>query len=487
MNRSDSNGVSVADTQRQHGFPTKALGVFAAGLQNQRLPAELEIRIGELFLDYIRVASIGERAPWSEWARKFDAGLGARGNAMVLFSKRQTNPVQAAFLNATYAGSVDSDDTHVGSMLHPGAIVFSAALAIATQTRVSGRNFLAAVAAGYETMIRIALAIQPTHFQRGFQSTATCGGFGAAAAASAILFKGRDSSRRIAETLGIVASFAGGLTQFYHSGSTVKRIHAAHATHSGVSASLLAAQGFSGPVDILEGANGFARAYADRSDFRLVEDGLGTSYRLMEVMVKMHACSARVQSAVEGILDLARQGKFVSDDVAEIHVGVPSVIVGRLTLSHPVDAQAAQMSMPFSVALALTKLPKMEHSTVLSVGDYEDGLTNRSLRKLEDRVRWNIDTDVEAGTTPESVPAKVTVRLNNGTELSTFIAAPKGSPSRPLTHQEHVERFRIEADTRFSLSASRSLVEVAETLADLDSIDSVNKLLVSAKRKSTNS
>ena len=110
-------------------------------------------------------------------------------------------------------------------------------------------------------MIRIALAIQPSHFQRGFQSTATCGGFGAAVAAARLAFHDvAAADHKIASTIGLVASFSGGLTRFYFSGSTVKRIHAARAAENGVGATLLARHGFAGPEDIIEGANGFACA-----------------------------------------------------------------------------------------------------------------------------------------------------------------------------------------------------------------------------------
>src|SRR5579863_9063713 len=179
--------------------PTAAVGLFAAELQGKRLPRDVEIKLGELFLDYLRVASIGARMPWSGWARAYQARLGGRGRSNVLYSRQKMNPVQASFLNATYAGSIDSDDTHIGSMLHPGAIVFSAALAIATDIGASGSRFLAAVAAGYEVMIRIALAIQPSHFQRGFQSTSTCGGFGAATAAAILLHMEQNLERRVVE------------------------------------------------------------------------------------------------------------------------------------------------------------------------------------------------------------------------------------------------------------------------------------------------
>ena len=213
--------------------PTKALATFAASLRGEDLPSRIVASLGDLFLDYLRVASIGAEMPWSKWAHDYVDNLGRQGVAPVLFEAPGCDPVRSAFLNATYAGSIDADDTHVGSMLHPGAIVFSAALAIGNQVGARGNDFIAAVAAGYEAMIRVGLSIQPTHFHRGFQSTATCGGFGAAVTASRLLF-GRDTSpdQRIAEAIGLVASFSGGLTQFYQSGSTVKRIHAARAAEN---------------------------------------------------------------------------------------------------------------------------------------------------------------------------------------------------------------------------------------------------------------
>jgi 2-methylcitrate dehydratase PrpD len=288
----------------------------------------------------------------------------------VLFRPQRRDPVRAAFLNATYAGSIDADDTHVGSMLHPGSIVFSAALALADEVGAGGKDFIAAVAAGYEAMIRVGLSIQPSHFRRGFQSTATCGGFGAAVAAARLAFNGQQhADHKIASSIGLVASFSGGLTQFYKSGSTVKRIHAARAAENGVAAALLARQGFTGPEDILEGANGFAHAYADAANFGILTSGLGSNYLLREVTVKGHACSARVQAAVEGILDLCKQNRINSEDVADVFIGIPSVILGRLTIPKPIDLQAAQMSLPHSAALAVATAAIAEEGFALSVVD----------------------------------------------------------------------------------------------------------------------
>jgi 2-methylcitrate dehydratase PrpD len=456
--------------------PTKTLANFAAFLRGEVLPAPVVDTLGDLFLDYLRVASIGTEMAWSGWARNYLTALGRRGTAPVLFDAGSCDPVGSAFLNATYAGSIDADDTHVGSMLHPGSIVFSAALAVCGNA--SGSDFLVAVAAGYEAMIRIGLSIQPSHFRRGFQSTATCGGFGAAVAASRLLFGGDPAAeRRIAETIGLVASFSGGLTQFYQSGSTVKRIHAARAAENGVAAALMVAKGFSGPTDILEGSNGFARAYADAFDPEIITRGLGSDFLLNGVTVKGHACSARVQAAVEGVVALCREHDVAVDAIEDLYVGIPSVIVGRLTIPRPVDVQAAQMSLPHSVALAAVLAPKAEDGFALSVRDYEDSLESPAVKDVERRVRCEVDSEVEIATSAESVPARIVIKLTSGATHTTFVSAPKGSPSRPFTRADHVSRFHRELERRWSQARRDEIVEMSQQLASLKDMRPLVELL----------
>jgi len=446
--------------------PTLALGEFAAGLSYGQLPGPVREHLFVLLLDFVRVASIGARMEWSGWARDTADAAGGTGKAHILFSGARTDPARAAFVNATYSGSTDSDDVHVGAMLHPGCIVIPAALAVGQQAGSTGADVLAAVVAGYEAMIRISLSIQPTHFRRGFQSTATCGGFGAATAAAALLFKGTDAARRIAETLGLVASFAGGLAQFYQSGSTVKRIHAAWAAQSGVQAGLLAARGFSGPADILEGDAGFAQAYADGCDFSILAQGLGSAYRLTEVTVKGHASSARVMAAVEGMAGLSAEHGFQIADIDHIRIGIPAVIKGRLTRADPVDLQAAQMSLPFSMALAAKRAPDAGAGLSLSVADYVEHLDAADVRALARRIACEVDSAMDEQAAGSSVPADITVTLRGGAAHTIYVSAPKGSPSRPFTRDDHIARFRDELATRYPPGHVDQLAERLESFAD---------------------
>ena len=448
--------------------PTRALAAFAATLDGARLPAAVREKLGFLLLDYLRVCSIGARLPWADWARAYAEGVARAGSSRVLFSADALNPEHATFLNVAFGSSFDGDDTHVGAMLHPGVAAWAAAFAIAEHVGASGPDVVAAVAAAYEITIRIGLAVQPSHFRRGFQSTGTCDVFGTAAAAGRLLFPGRDTERRIVEALGLAGGYPSGIAQFYYSGASAKRIQAAHAAQSGVAAALLTQQGFAGPPDIIEGAGGFARAYADEFIGSAIADGLGERFHLMDVLVKSHAAAARVAAGIDAMLALRAEHRFAAKDVASIALGIPRIIEGRLTNKHPADLQAAQMCLPFSVALAAKIALLPGEVATLSVEDYQAGLADRTLFDIEEHTTIAHDDEVEAASNALSTAARVSVTLRDGRTLARLVRAPKGSAGDPFTGAEHEARFTRELSRRVP---ERVCAEIIAMSKDLDNLD----------------
>ena len=446
---------------------TRALAEFTATFDPKTLPDAVRRKLGFLLLDFLRVTSFGARLPWSNWARHYAGIVGRAGASHVLFSAETLNPQHATFLNVSFGSSYDADDTHVGAMLHPGVAAWSAALATAEHVGASGAEMLAAVVAGYETIIRIGLSMQPGHFRRGFQSTGTCDVFGTAAAASRLLFRGRDAERKIIEAIGLAGSYPSGVAQFYYSGSSGKRIQAAHSAQCGVAAALLAQCGFSGPPDIIEGAGGFARAYGDGWNASMIESELGQRFHLMDVLTKSHAAAARVAAGIDGMLALRLQHGFGAHDIASIALGIPRIIEGRLTNKHPVDLQAAQMSLPFSVAVA-AKGPLADHVADLTVVDFEAGLSDQEVHALEERTTIALDDEVEAASNDLSTAARVSVTLNDGRALSMLVPAPKGSPAKPFTDEEQEERFTRELATRIPAKSCADIIAMARNLDRLD-------------------
>src|SRR5215470_15895184 len=89
------------DMNRETHKPTQALAAFAAGLDPASLPADVREKLGWLLLDFLRVASLGARLPWSDWARRYVGVVGRAGSSHVLFSSQMLNPQHATFLNVT--------------------------------------------------------------------------------------------------------------------------------------------------------------------------------------------------------------------------------------------------------------------------------------------------------------------------------------------------------------------------------------------------
>jgi 2-methylcitrate dehydratase PrpD len=428
---------------------TSELAAFVARTSYDGLPHDVRETLHGLLIDYFRVASVGRHA---RWADKYRAGLSTtmgKPQASLLYARERADVVRAAGVNGVIAGSLEWDDTHVGAMLHPGVAVWPAALAIGETTGATGAEILAAVAAGYETIIRVGLSVQPAHFQRGFQSTSTCGVFGAAAAAAKLL--GLDETG-IRNALGIATSYAGGVTQFFLSGSEVKRIHAGKAAAAGVEAALFAAAGLSGPPDAIEGRQGFANALAGAFDASAISYGLGDDWRLLRLQMKPHAVSARVLAAAEAAEILVRQG-LRAEDVERAVIGVPSVIVGRLTNNDPRDIQQAQMSSPFAVAMALMCTPSSGEPLVIGFDTCEAALAREDVRALSRKIVCEIDPEIETLSTKEYVAARLRVVTRDGRTHEALVPVPIGSPERPMRADDLLARFKTMSRGVIALAA----------------------------------
>jgi len=453
---------------------TLRLAAWSSGLTSGDLANADLTRSKTLVLDLLRACAIGRSTPSSEAVRRLASALGGTPTSTVLVSGERLDAARAALVNGSYAHATDIDDTHVASMLHPGAAVIPAALATAELTGAEGDVLLAAIVAGYEVAVRVSRSLQPTHFRRGFQATGTCGALGAATAAARVL--GLDEVAT-AGALGVAGSLAGGLAQFYYSGSEVKRVHAGLAAQNGVLAALLAREGVDGPQDALEGQAGFAHAYADGFPEASVIEGLGTELVIHDVVLKPHATSARLQSAVTAVCDLVSDAAIDPRSVTAVEVAIPEVIAARLTQPRPPDTTAAQMSLPFTLALVLVLCHDQGGPIAgLTQADYRAHLDDARVRRLADLVECRVDPEVSAATEQTGVvPATVSLVSGSQDRRTAHVPAPPGTGARPLTKAEHQELFRASVDGQLDPAALDRVIHAVENLHDPGALASVTQ------------
>jgi len=453
---------------------TARLGRWAAGFKLDDAPQEVIDRMKTLVLDYLRVVSVGASLPWSRSARRLVLSLAGHEQSTVLLYGDRIDPARAAFINGSFAHACDLDDTHVGSMHHAGASVWPAVFAIAERDNLSGRAVLEAGICGYEASLRIGLAAQPAMFHRGFIPTPICGTFGAAVAVGKLL--GFDATE-MAGTIGAATTYAGGLAQFYHSGSFTKRINGGKAAESGVMSALLVREGIWGPRDILEGEAGFFRAFSGPSKPELVTDELGERFRLMEVSTKAHAAAGRVQASLDAGLLLGAAHRPKADAIDDVEVGIPKVIEGRLTHNDPPDLQSAQVSVPFGIAMTLLLGGSRGANAGMRPADFEAGLKSPDVCALAARVRCVVDPEVEALTDTGVVPSRVTLKLANGQQFVQWVEQPRGSPERRMTWDDLRHLFTDAVGEVLTEGAAPRIVSLVDGLDRADQEGTVRRII----------
>ena len=417
---------------------TKRLATWASSFATSDLPAEARHAAKALTLDFVRCAVIGAHMKEVTAVRRIVQSWGSIGESTVLVLGDRTDPSRAALLNGVVGRIADADHSHVGSMMHPGAAVLPAAFVAAEMVEASGPDFLTAITVGFDVAIRIGLAVQPSHFRRGFESTSTCGVFGATAAVGRLMGLSPDE---MLLAFGTAGSLAAGVAQFYKLGTRINALHAGRAAEAGILAVSLAREGWGGPRAVLEGPEGFGQAFADSVDWAASTEGLGSDFKISGCTVRTHSTSARLQATVQATLDLASSRGFDLDDIARIRVHIPSIIAGRLTDPNPPDAAAAQLSLQVAVGLAVCLARRRNSRIALTVSDFEQSFNDSEVRRIALLTEPVVDPRIDQLTTEMTVPSLVEIELADGRTFSREVLNPVGSPVSSMSASDLNEFF----------------------------------------------
>jgi 2-methylcitrate dehydratase PrpD len=386
----------------------------------------------------------------------------------------------AALLNGTLAHALDFDDTHLPSVLHPSAAVVPAALAAAEGSGASGRDLLAAVAAGDELVVRVGMAgYDPDlgnsiFFEKGLHATSIAGTMGAALA-SAMVYGLEEEE--IGHALAISASMGAGIIEANRTGGTVKRIHCGWAAHAGITASELAARGLTGPPTVFEGRFGFLRAYLDDSaDVGALTRGLGVEWELTRTFFKPYPANHFTHAGIDAAISLREEGLDI-EEVEGIELGVATAVLRTIAQpeeekARPESGYAAQFSGPFTVATALAGGGGLG----VSLDDFTDEAVKDPVKlDLASRVRCIADAECDR-IFPNQFPAVLRVRLKSGEAREARISHNRGGPENPLSDEELEVKFRANAGIALPAERVEELRSALEALGEADTVGDVVRL-----------
>ena len=438
---------------------TQTLADHATGLRYEDLPPEVADKACELVLDLV---GIGLRASADAAStppiRDAVLALAGPGSASMFGEARQVHPAHAALFNGALAHSLDFDDTHRDSSLHPGAAVVPAVLALAEHHGIGGERAVAAIVAGYDITCKLGMAVNPkSHYERGFHPTATLGVFGATAAGANLLGL---SAEELVAAFGVNGSQAAGSLQFLENGSYNKRLHPGLAAHSAILALELARHGFVGSSSPIEGRRGLLRGYSDAAEPERAVAGLRERWEIMHTAIKPYPCCRYSHAGLDIVCDLVAEHELRADEVEHVRVGLCDAandLIGaplerKRRVENIVDGQ---FSMPFVTAVALTR-------GRMTWGDYEL-VGDAGVDALMGRV--DVAPSAEANAAyPERWLTSVEIETGRGT-FADARSRTRGEPEAPLSFDEVRAKFDDLASAVLDDNDRRELAEAIRDLA----------------------
>jgi 2-methylcitrate dehydratase PrpD len=444
---------------------------FVAGAAYPDLPLEL-IELGKKhILDALGLAIAGQRAETGPIVRQYLGELGVlNGSSTVLGTSCKAPPRFAAFANGVAIHADDFDDTQLavakdrvyGLLTHPTVTTVPSALAMAEALGKSGRDFMLAYHVGLEVETKICEAIAPRSYESGFHSTGFCGVFGSAASAGKM--RGFDASR-LGNLFGIAGAQASGLRENF--GTMTKPFQAGHAAEAGVTAADLAALGWTAAQNILEAKRGFFTAYGSGWDPHAVAGKFGKPWSLLTpgVSIKPYPTGSLTHPAMDAMLGLIETHNIQAEDVAQVRVGTNRQMLNTLIHRQPRTGLQGKFSMEYCMAVLLVRRRA-------GLGEFEDDVVCRpELQEMLRRVDFYNNPQADAAGA-DKMRSYVEVRLKDGRVFSAQNDFAKGSPQKPMSFEDTVQKFRGCADFA-GVSKSRA-DRIISTVQRLETVDNMS-------------
>jgi 2-methylcitrate dehydratase PrpD len=397
---------------------------------------------------------------------------GGRAQATILGDGARVSAPAAAYANGNLAFALDYEDT-VKYVTHPGFITTASGLAVGEQQGSSGRDLILAMALGYEIVARIGLSMQPTPERGKLVFGEQYHPFAAAVTAGKLL--GLDEEQ-LDVAFGIAGTYSSVPSAYKYFGLVAEtrpmrevKLGWGWMCMAGTLGALSAKRGFRGGHGILDGERGFhVMAGSDRCDFERMTRDLGKSWLIVDTEHKGFPSIARIIPAYFAARALVEEHRIAPADVEKIVVRG-----GHVRLVNDFDPRSAvdaQFSLPFVVAMAVTRDP-------LGPAMYADTrLFDPVVRDLLGRIAVEQDAEAEALFFNEQrLRFSVTIALKSGASVRRDIEFPR---DQPRMGWDGVERkFRTLAG---NVLPAGQVDQAISMVRALDQLDDLGPLIASA-------
>jgi 2-methylcitrate dehydratase PrpD len=375
--------------------------------------------------------------------------------------------------------ALDYDDTGDGPT-HPSVVIVPTCLAVAEHKgKLSGQEFITAVALGVDMMCRLGLAFRlgmktapvSGHPGAGWHLTPLYGFLAAAGVAGRILGLDED---KLVNALGIAYHQCSGNGQCVTEGALTKRMGPGFAARGGIAAALMAEKGITGARDCLEGEVGLYNLYhKGEYDPKPLTADLGKHFAGINVTMKPYPCCKGTHNYVDVALALVNNHDIKAEDVQEITIFCQdetnfllSPLEKRSRPENPVDSQ---FSIPWAVAVVIAR-------GRAGIGDFtEEAIQSSDILDITIKMRIEVDASLRGLRGTE--PAKIGVTTKQGQTYIEQTDATALSSQQSLPFSDYERKFRDCASYSVKPLSHEQVDRVIALIKRLEQVDDIGEVI----------
>jgi 2-methylcitrate dehydratase PrpD len=444
---------------------TKTLSRWISGLTYEAVPRAAVPWVRAAVLDYLAVALAGCRAKDLQILRKYVEAQYAPGETSLIGDKTRFSPEGAALYNGTMAHWEEYDDATFGMAGHPSVVVMPALFAAAENFGGTGKDFVTAYVAGFETCAKVGRLINPRSILMGYHPTSIIGTLGAAAAVSNLL---KFDAKQTENALGIAASYSSGLRP--QLGFMVKPLHAGLSTRGGIAAALLTKAGFGSAENIVDGKHGFAHAFSggQPNDFEALAARIGNPFEILDpgIAFKIFPSNFHTQAGIVAVLQMVKEDGVTAADVERVRCLGNHMTQHSLWNDNPQSGLEGKLSLHYCIAAALVD-GEVEVEQFL-----EDRVHDPRIRDIIRRVSIEPHPDManlDFTKGKDFLGMEVVITLKNGRTVSRHIKSGFSVPGLEGDdlHPELIAKFHRNAKRVMSHASAKACVDAVRALEKL--------------------
>jgi len=422
------------------------------------LPQNVVLRAKEVLVDSLSVIAAGAQEDVVKAFKERIVDPKARQVASLIGLGMRTEPSKAALINGTAGTFLELDEGNQFGRGHPGIHVIPAALAIAEDGRLSGRDLVTALVLGYEIGTRIGIACK---IRMSMHPHGTWGTVGAAVAVAKLMGYGEAAMKEminVSSSLGLATS-----RRTMLEGGTVRNVYSGVSNTMGILAHELVQSGFTGEADGLKTVYG--SVVSDTFSPEVMTEDLGKRFEIARNYFKMHACCRYNHGTLDALEQILAQRPLKADEIEAVDVETYS-LAAQLCDQNPQNMLAAKFSIPFAVATLI-----VHGRTDVSCFNSEV-VRNDAVQTLAKRVEVKEDPKLTA-MMPARRPSKVKVTLKSGEKLEAEVTMNKGDFEDPYGPADLEKKYYSLADSVWGHAKAE---QIRSQLMGVEKVKDINQV-----------